>query len=215
MRATDPDVSVSTHPAPTVQPVPDAARHRALAASKSASTAVGSNLTPGQKELAPLEALAKLAVQRKRLRGERKEIDAYLEETADAPALAVEVATDPEKFNLSAAGYAQLGQFLAKRKKVTARLGRIATLEGIIQKDGAVIRRYVDASKEEVQQAIKTYQEQLTAAEHQVTAGAMGVHINKVKHTKAKREFSRLSLPGEVVEEYDKDILQMLDIAAD
>ncbi len=162
----------------------------------------------------PLEALAKLAVQRKRLRVERQEIDAFLTETADAPALSVEVALNPEKFNLSATGYAELyaalNGFLRKRKKAAARLDRITALQGVIQRDGVVIRQHVDASKKKVQRAIKAYQEQLTAAENMVAGSDFSITMAKIRHTEAKRKFARLSLPGEAPEPYDADIVQMM-----
>ena len=158
----------------------------------------------------PLEALAKLAVQRKRLRVERQEIDAFLTETADAPALSVEVALNPEKFNLSATGYAELNGFLRKRKKAAARLDRITALQGVIQRDGVVIHQHVDASKKKVQRAIKAYQEQLTAAENMVAGSDFSITMAKIRHTEAKRKFARLSLPGEAPEPYDADIVQMM-----
>jgi len=140
-----------------------------------------------------LEALAKLSAQRLRLRQERKEIESMLAKTAEWAAVAVRFATDPAEFKragITAQEYQELSQLMKGRKKAEARLDRIDALLGRIQKDGAVIRKHVDGTEQDVQKAIKDYQEKLSSAEAAATVAAVMAH-------QVQQEATRLSLPGE------------------
>ncbi len=153
-----------------------------------------------------LEALAKLSAQRRRLRQERKEIESMLAKTAEWAAVAVRLTTDPaemKRVGVTAQEYRELSRLMVDRKKAKTRLDRIDALLGRIQKDGAVIRKHVEATDQQVQQAIKDYQERLNQAETMI----LGVEYSV---SRAKREFARLSLPGEVSKKIDKDFIRSM-----
>ena len=124
-----------------------------------------SNGKPRQRGLAnlygcetTLEALAKLSAQRRRLRRERTEIKTLLVKTAEWPELALRMATDrteARRIGLAAEDYRDMNRVMTTRKKAQARLVRIDALLGRIQKDGAVIRKHVEATEKEIQQAIR------------------------------------------------------------
>ncbi len=151
-----------------------------------------------------LEALAKLSAQRLRLRQESKEIESMLAETAEWAAVAVRLATDPaemKRIGITAEDYRDLSRVMTTRKKAQARLVRIDALLGRIQNDGTVIRKHVSESEQEIQQAIKDYQERLHKAEMMIQGVDLSVSM-------AKREFARLSLPGEAHKKIDKDFIR-------
>ncbi len=153
-----------------------------------------------------LEALAKLSAQRLRLRHERKEIESMLAKTAEWAAVAVRLATDPaerKRIGVTAQEYRDLSQLMRDRKKAKTRLDRIDALLGRIQKDGAVIRKHVDGTEQDVQKAIREYQERFDKAEKMI----MGTEISIAM---AKREFARLSLPGETHKKIDKDFIRSM-----
>ncbi len=140
-----------------------------------------------------LEALAKLSAQRLRLRQERKEIESMLAKTAEWAAVAVRFATDPaeaKRIGMTTEDYRDLNRVMTARKRAKARLARIDALLGRIRKDGAVIRKHVDGTQQDVQKAIKDYQEKLSSAEAAATVAAVMAH-------QAQQEATRLSLPGE------------------
>ncbi len=140
-----------------------------------------------------LEALAKLSAQRRRLRQERKEIETMLPKTAEWAAVAVRLATDPaeaKRIGMTAEDYRDLNRVMTARKRAKARLARIDALLGRIRKDGAVIRKHVDGTEQDVHKAIKDYQEKLSSAEAAATVAAVMAH-------QAQQEATRLSLPGE------------------
>ena len=97
---------------------------------------------------------------------------------------------------------------MAYRKKAQARFVRVDALLGRIQKDGAVIRKHVDATEQEIQQAIKDYQERLDKAEMMIQGVNLSVSM-------AKREFAQLSLPGETHKKFDKDFIRSVVVAAE
>ena len=102
-------------------------------------------------------------------------------------------ATDPaeaKRIGMTAEGYRDLNRVMTDRKKAKARLARIDALLGRIRKDGAVIRKHVDGTEQDVQKAIKDYQEKLSSAEAAATVAA-------VMANQAQQEATRLSLPGE------------------
>ena len=140
-----------------------------------------------------LEALAKLSAQRQRLRQECKEIESMLAKTAEWAAVAVRLATDPaemKRAGVTAQEYRELSRLMVDRKKAKTRLARIDALLNRVQKDGAVIRKHVDGTEQDVQKAIKDYQEKLNKAEASATVAA-------VMADQAQQETARLSLPGE------------------
>ena len=158
-----------------------------------------------------LEALAKLSAQRLRLRQEREQITTMLKETNEWALAAINIAADPAKarqLDLSAQEHRELGKLLKDRKKAKARLARIESLLKRVQKDGAVIRKHVDAAPHEIQQAIKDYQGRLDKAEMMIQGVDMSVSM-------AKREFARLSLPGEAHKKIDRDFLRSVVAAAE
>ena len=158
-----------------------------------------------------LEALAKLSAQRRRLRQERKEIETLLAKTSEWAALAVRLATDPaeaKRIRMAAEDYRDLNRVMTTRKKAQTRLVRIDALLGRVQRDGAVIRKHVDATPHEIQQAIKDYQERLHKAEMMMQGVDMSVSM-------AKREFARLSLPGEAHKKIDKDFIRSVVVDAE
>ena len=126
-----------------------------------------------------LEALAKLSAQRQRLRQEREQIHAMLASTSEWATVAINVGADParaKQLGVSAKEYRELSRLMKDRKKAKARLARIEALLKRVQTDGASIRKHVDATKQEIQQAIKDYQERLDNAEKMIqgmTAGAV------------------------------------------
>ena len=153
-----------------------------------------------------LEALAKLSAQRQRLRQERRQIASMLKQTDEWAAAAVNIAADSAKarqLDLSPQERRELGEILKDRKKAKARLARIKILLRRVQNDGAVIRKHVDATEKEIQQAIKEYQERLHKAEMMILGVDMSVSM-------AKREFARLSLPGEAHKKIDKDFIRSM-----
>ena len=153
-----------------------------------------------------LEALAKLSAQRRRLRQERKEIESMLAKTAEWAAGAVRLATGPaemKRAGVTAQEYRDLSVLMVDRKKAKARLDRIDALLSRVQKDGAVIRKHVTATEKEIQQAIKDYQGRLDKAEKMIIGVDFSVSM-------AKREFARLSLPGETHKKIDKDFIRSM-----
>ena len=140
-----------------------------------------------------LEAVAKLAAQRHRLRQEHKEIKSMLANTSVYVEVAVRVGGDPaeaKRIGMTVQEYRDLSRLMRDRQKAQARLARIDALLGRIQKDGAVIRKHVDGTGQDIQKAIKDYQEKLSGAEAAATVAAVMAH-------QAQQEATRLSLPGE------------------
>ena len=153
-----------------------------------------------------LEALAKLSAQRQRLRQEREQIHAMLASTSEWATVAINVGADParaKQLGVSAKEYRELSRLMKDRKKAKARLARIEALLKRVQTDGASIRKHVDATKQEIQQAIKDYQERLDKAEKMIQGIDFSVSM-------AKREFARLSLPGETHKKFDKDFIRSM-----
>ena len=153
-----------------------------------------------------LEALAKLSAQRLRLRQERKEIESMLAKTAEWAAVAVRFATDPAEFKragITAQEYQELSQLMKGRKKAKARLDRIDALLGRIQKDGAVIRKHVDGTEQDVQKAIKDYQKKLGGAE-------MAASVAAVMADQAQQKAARLGLPGVAPKKIEKDFIRSM-----
>ena len=153
-----------------------------------------------------LEALAKISAQRQRLRQEHKEIESMLAETAEWAAVAVRFATDPaemKRVGVTTQDYRDINRVMKARKKAHARTDRIGALLSRVQKDGAVIRKHVDASEQEIQQAIREYQERLDKAEKTIMGTEFGIAV-------AKRELARLSLPGETHKKMDKDFIRSM-----
>ena len=156
-----------------------------------------------------LEALAKLSAQRRRLRQERKEIETMRAKTAEWAAVAVRLATDPgeaKRIGMTTEDYRDLNRVMTNRKRAQARVDRIDGLLSRIQKDGAVIRKHVDASEQEIQQAIKDYHERLDKAEKMIMGSEFGIVM-------AKREFAKLSLRGETPKTIDKDFIRSVATA--
>lgn len=153
-----------------------------------------------------LEALAKLSAQRLRLRQERKEIESMLAKTAEWAAVAVRFATDPAEFKragITAQEYQELSQLMKGRKKAKTRLDRIDALLGRIQKDGAVIRKHVDGTEQDVQKAIKDYQKKLGGAE-------MAASLAAVMADQAQQKAARLSLPGVAPKKIEMDFIRSM-----
>ncbi len=106
-----------------------------------------------------------------------------------------------KRVGVTAQEYRDLSRLMRDRKKAKTRLDRIDALLGRVQKDGAVIRKHVDATEQEIQQAIKDYQKKLREAE-------MTVSLAAVMADEAQQKAARLSLPGEAPKKTDKDFIR-------
>ena len=134
----------------------------------------------------PLEALAKLAAQRERLRKEKAELRPALEDAEESYRTLTTASMSGYKF--SSAERRALDRLLPVRERL---LKRAKTMDGTlarIAKDGAAIRRHCDAAPDEIQAAIRQYKKKLKDAETML----MGAEFY---YQNAKQDLQRLSLP--------------------
>ena len=132
-----------------------------------------------------LEALAKLAAQRERLRKEKAELAPELEGAARFYETFTTAVLNRRKY--SAAERKEIDRLMRARNRLLKRAKKVDADLARIQKDGAVIRKHCDASPDEVQAAIRKYKKELANAE----ALVLGTEFY-ADH--GKREFRRLSL---------------------
>ena len=132
----------------------------------------------------PLEALAKLAAQRERLRKEKGALESEITGSADSYKAITTGSLHGYRF--SPAERKEINRFLSARERVIKRLKIVDAALARIQKDGVAIKKHCDASPAEVQAAIRRYKKQLDDAEAMILGASFGLD-------QAKRELRRLS----------------------
>ena len=147
----------------------------------------------------PLEALAKLAAQRQRLRKEKAFRQSELDGTTEDYKVVTMGGLQGHRF--SPAERKKIDRFLWERGRVEARLREIDAALARIEKDGAVIKKYCNASQAGIQTAIRRYKKQLDEAEK----GALGAAF---MHHQAKDTLRRLSPFG--AKDADRELKDIL-----
>jgi hypothetical protein len=110
-----------------------------------------------------LSALAKLAARRKAL---RTELDALRQDEISANQFySVFTGKVLAAHQYSAAERKEIDQLLRQRERLLARITEIEAALAVIEKDGAVIKKYCDASPAEVQAAVQRFQKKFRDAE--------------------------------------------------
>ncbi len=135
----------------------------------------------------PLEALAKLAAQRERLRKEKGTLESEMAGSADYYKAITGLSMRRHRF--SPVERKDIDRFLSARSRVIKRRKTVDAALARIQKDGGAIKKHCDASPAEVQAAIRRYKKQLDDAETMILGAAF--YFDRVKQ--AKRELRRLS----------------------
>jgi hypothetical protein len=153
----------------------------------------------------PLEALAKLALQRQRLRKEKADLAPDLEAAAKFYEHITLSALEGRKF--STEERRKIDPLLRKRKRMVRRAEKIDGLLSRIKKDGAVIQKHCEASQDEIQAAIRTHKESLERAESLALGFEFGLE-------QAKRDLRRLSLGG-IDEKLQDDARFVTDLLRD
>ncbi len=147
----------------------------------------------------PLEALAKIAAQRERLREEKDYLVSVMTGSADYYKAITGLSMRGHPF--SPEERKDIDRFLSAREHVIKRLKVVDAALARIQKDGVAIKKHCDASQAEVQAAIRRYKKQLDHAEKAVLGAAFYVF-------QAKQELRRLSPFG--TWDADKELKQIL-----
>ncbi len=110
-----------------------------------------------------LDALAKLAAQRERLRKEKAALDPEVEQAEKFYAAINTNILGGHRY--SASERSEIDQLMRQRKRILQRSGKVESDLARIQKDGAVLKKHCDASDNEIQAAIKKYKGELERAE--------------------------------------------------
>jgi len=147
-----------------------------------------------------LEALAKLAAQRERLRKERASRQSELDNSFEAYGVVTMGGLQGRRF--SPVERKMIDRFLSGRRRVEARIKEIDAALARIQKNGVVIRKHCDASQAEIQTAIRQYKKQLDEAET-IALGAAFHHLQAKEKLQRLSPFGAKDVDGEL-----KDILQ-------
>ena len=171
----------------------------------------GANGRPRQRILAnlygaetSLEALAKLAAQRERLRKEKAFRQTELDDTAEPYRVITMGGLQGHRF--SPADRKMIDRLLSDRRRAEARIKKIDSALARVQKDGVVVRKHCNVSQAEIQTAIRRYKKQLDEAEK----GVLGVAL---MHHQMKETLRRLSPFGtKDVDGELKDILGHLPL---
>ena len=151
-----------------------------------------------------LEALAKLAAQRERLRKERAFGQSELDSTDEPYKVTTMGGLQGHRFK--PADRKMIDGLLSDRRRVEARIKKIESALARIQKDGAVVRKHCNASQAEIQTAIRRYKKQLDDAEKGVLGAAFMHHQMKEK-LRSLSPFGSKDVDGQL-----KDILGILPL---
>ena len=147
----------------------------------------------------PLEALAKLAAQRERLRKERAFRQSELDGTAEDYKVVTMGGLQGHRFTPQERK--KIDRFLSDRRRVEARIKKIDSALARVQKEGVVVRKHCTASQAEIQTAVRRYKKQLGEAE---AAAVVSEHM----HDLTKKKLRRLSPFG--AETPDKGLKEFL-----
>jgi hypothetical protein len=131
-----------------------------------------------------LEALAKLAAQRHELKKERKRLQPDLKVATQFHNGWMIAMADGQRFSVQERK--DIDRLLKARKKLLKRSEKVDVLLAQIECEGAIIKKHCDASPDEIQAAIKTFQKKLNVAQTLV----MGAEVILYK---AKEDLRRLS----------------------
>ena len=134
----------------------------------------------------PLEALAKLAAQRERLRKEKAELRPALEDAEES--YRTLTTSSMSGYKISSAERRAFDRLLPVRERLLKRAKAMDGTLARIAKDRAAIRRHCDAAPDEIQAAIRQYKKNLMDSE-KVLMGA------EFYYQSAKQDLQRLSLP--------------------
>ena len=132
-----------------------------------------------------LDALAKLAAQRQMLKDERAAIDPELRDAALFYETVMTASLEGRRYSVEQRK--EIDPLLRARKRLLKRAEKVDSLLARIQKDGAIIRKYCDASQDEIQAAIRRYKKSLQDAEMMILGSNEFLD-------RAKSDFRRLSL---------------------
>ena len=135
-------------------------------------------------EATPLEALAKLAALRERLREEKAGLDRDLKGADNFYRWFTTASLDGQKF--SADEKKEIDRNLPARERLIGRAKKVDVALARIAKDGAAIKKHCDSSPAEIQAAIRKYKKEFRDDE---TKAAGADFFNK-EMKKASRRFS-------------------------
>ncbi len=135
-------------------------------------------------EATTLEALAKLAALRERLREDRAGFDRDLKDADKFYSWFTTASLDGQKF--SAEEKKLIDRLLPARERLIKRARKVDVTLARIAKDGAAIKKHCDSSPAEIQAAIRKYKKGLRDAE----ALAAGADFARKQVTKERRRFS-------------------------
>lgn len=134
-----------------------------------------------------LDALANLAAQRQMLKDERAKLAPELRDAALFYKTVMTASVDGRRFSVEERK--EIDPLLRARKRLLKRAEKVDSILARIQKDGAIIRKYCDASQDETQAAIRRYKKSLNEKEMMILG-------SEVFLEQAKRDFRRMSLDG-------------------
>ncbi len=135
-------------------------------------------------EATTLEALAKLAALRERLREEKAGLDRDLKDADKFYSWFTTASLDGHKF--SAEEKKDIDRLLPARERLIKRAKKVDVTLARIAKDGAAIKKHCDASPAEIQAAIRKYKKALRDSE----ALAAGTDFARKQVKKERRRFS-------------------------
>ncbi len=135
-------------------------------------------------EATTLEALAKLAALRERLREEKAGLDRDLKGADNFYRWFTTASLSGQKF--SAEQKKEIHQLLPARERLIRRARKVDCTLARIAKDGAVIKKHCDSSPAEIQAAIRKYKKALRDDE----TVAVGMDFHRKEMKKARRRFS-------------------------
>ena len=110
-----------------------------------------------------LEALARLAAQRHDLRKEKKHLQPELKAAEQFHSRWMITVADGRRF--SRKDRLEIDQLLRARKRLLKRVKQVDATLARIGKEGAIIKRHCDASPDEIQAAIKAFQQEIEKAQ--------------------------------------------------
>ena len=131
-----------------------------------------------------LEALAQLAAQRHELKKEKKRLQPDLKVAEQIHSGWMTAMASGQRF--SAQERKDIDRLLRARKKLLKRSEKVDALLNQIERDGAIIKKHCDASPDEIQAAIKTFQKRLRDVRALIVFAEMMLY-------KAKEDLQRLS----------------------
>lgn len=147
-----------------------------------------------------VSTLAKLAVQRDRLRKERDQLTPEIEQAEQFYRAIMTNTLAGHRYR--ADQRKEIDRLMRLRKRFLKRAKEIEKTLSIIQKDGAVIRKHCPAANAEIQEAAKKYRQELERTEAIVA-------LNELSRRKSREDLRRLSM-SPTMSSIDPDMLDTL-----